>query len=55
MPYVDLDELHRGRRKRIIAREVDFSRKHTAFKGCAFRALDQHVPDEQVVFVSGAG
>jgi hypothetical protein len=54
MPHIH-DKLHLGRRKRIIFRELQLGGENAAFKGCAFRALDQGFPEEHVVFVDGAG
>jgi hypothetical protein len=54
MPYL-AQKPHTRRRKRIILRKFELSRKNAPFKGCAFWSLDQRFPVQQVIFGYRAG
>ena len=46
---------HRRRSEGIISWEFQLSGENAAFIRCAFRALDEGFPKEEVVFGNGAG
>lgn len=54
VPHVG-DELHLGRRERVVFGKLEFRGKNAAFEGRVDGALDQGFPEEHVVFVDGAG
>jgi len=48
-------ELHLRRVQRIVSGKLELGREDAAFEGRAFGSLDQRFPEEEVVFVDGAG
>jgi hypothetical protein len=54
VPNVAL-ELHGRRHERVVLGEFELGREDAAFVGCSFGALDHGFPEEEVVFVDGAG
>lgn len=53
VPDSTANKLHRRRAQRIILGELQFGGKDASFKWCAFRALDQGLPMEHVIFRDG--
>jgi hypothetical protein len=48
-------ELHAGRRQRVVLGELELGREDAALKGRTLGALDQGLPVQQVVLGDGAG
>lgn len=48
-------ELHGGRRERVVLGELELGREDAAFERRALRSLDQGLPVQQVVLADGAG
>lgn len=54
MPDVAL-ELHGRRHKRVVLGELELGREDAALIWCSFGSLDHGFPQEEVIFVDGAG
>jgi hypothetical protein len=54
MPNIAL-ELHGRRHERVVFGKLEFGGENAAFVGGSFGTLDHGFPEEEVVFVDGAG
>lgn len=48
-------ELHGRRHERVVSRKFELGREYTAFVRCSFGSHDHGLPEEEVIFVDGAG